>query len=154
MKLWWQLVINICARVSQAKTLNCMLQAMGKGVTVIFTLLLRRRVAFLHRIATCRPLFKPRVSLLSTYGQSICVSNFYRAIKIFVWLSYIFNVMCIKLDWKEVIKDNIIEQVTDFKYLGYRMSEYGSDLGDKLQTYNRINGNLMCGWPCIVIQCG
>jgi len=31
-----------------------------------FTLLLRRRVAFLRRTATCRPLFKPRVSLLST----------------------------------------------------------------------------------------
>ena len=29
-----------------------------------FTLLLRRRVAFLHRTATCRPLFKPPVSLL------------------------------------------------------------------------------------------
>jgi hypothetical protein len=33
----------------------------------IFTLLLHRRVAFLHRTATCRPLFKPWVSLLSTY---------------------------------------------------------------------------------------
>ena len=33
----------------------------------IFTLLLRRRVAFLHRTATCRPLFKPWISLLSTY---------------------------------------------------------------------------------------
>ena len=32
-----------------------------------FTLLLRRRVAVLHRTATCRPLFKPWVSLLSTY---------------------------------------------------------------------------------------
>jgi len=31
----------------------------------IFTLILRRRVAFLHRSATCRPLFKPPVSLLS-----------------------------------------------------------------------------------------
>jgi len=31
-----------------------------------FTLLLRRRVAFLHHTATCRPLFKPSVSLLST----------------------------------------------------------------------------------------
>ena len=39
-----------------------------------------------------------------------------------------------------VINDNIIEQVTDFKYLGYRISEYGSDLEDKLQTYNKING--------------
>jgi hypothetical protein len=33
-----------------------------------------------------------------------------------------------------VINDNIIEQVTNFKYLGYRISEYKSDLEDKLQT--------------------
>jgi predicted SPOUT superfamily RNA methylase MTH1 len=36
--------------------------------------------------------------------------------------------------------DNIIEQVTDFKYLGYCISEFKSDLEDKLQTYNKING--------------
>ena len=41
---------------------------------------------------------------------------------------------------KIVINDNIIEQVTDFKYLGYRISEYKSDLEDKLQTNNKING--------------
>ena len=41
---------------------------------------------------------------------------------------------------KIVINDNIIEQVTDFKYLGYRISKYKSDLEDKLQTYNKING--------------
>ena len=29
---------------------------------------------------------------------------------------------------KIVINDNLIEQVTDFKYLGYRVSEYKSDL--------------------------
>ena len=39
-----------------------------------------------------------------------------------------------------MINDNIIEQVTDFKYLGYRTSEFKSDLEEKLQTYNRING--------------
>ena len=38
-----------------------------------------------------------------------------------------------------MLNDNIIEQVTDFKYLGYRISEYKSDLDDKLQTYNKIN---------------
>jgi len=38
----------------------------ASGAT-ISTLLLRRRVAFLHRTATCRPLFKPRVSLFSTF---------------------------------------------------------------------------------------
>jgi hypothetical protein len=32
-----------------------------------------------------------------------------------------------------------IEQVTDFKNLRYRISEYKSDLEDKLQTYNKIN---------------
>ena len=36
--------------------------------------------------------------------------------------------------------DNVIEQVTDFKYLGYRIAEYKSDLEDKLKTYNKING--------------
>ena len=41
---------------------------------------------------------------------------------------------------KIVIKDNIIEQVTDFKYLGYHISENKSDLEYKLQTYNKING--------------
>ena len=39
-----------------------------------------------------------------------------------------------------MINDNIIEQVTDFKYLGYCISEYKSDLEDKLQTCNKING--------------
>jgi len=33
---------------------------------------------------------------------------------------------------KIVINDNIIEQVTDFKYLGYRISEKGCNLEDKL----------------------
>jgi len=43
---------------------------------------------------------------------------------------------------KIVINDNIIEQVTDFKYLGYLISEYVSDLEDKLQTCNKINGGI------------
>ena len=37
-------------------------------------------------------------------------------------------------------KPNITEQVTDFKYLGYHISEYRNNLEDKLQTYNKING--------------
>ena len=32
---------------------------------------------------------------------------------------------------KIVINNNIIEQVTDFKYVGYRIAEYKSDLEDK-----------------------
>ena len=45
----------------------------------IFTLLLRRRAAFLHRTATCRPLFKPSVSLLSTY-KTIAVFRIFIAL--------------------------------------------------------------------------
>ena len=41
---------------------------------------------------------------------------------------------------KIAINDNIIKHMTDFKYLGYRISECESDLEDKLQTYNKING--------------
>jgi len=41
---------------------------------------------------------------------------------------------------KIVINSNIIEQVTDFKYLGYCIAEYKTDLEDKLQTYNKISG--------------
>ena len=41
---------------------------------------------------------------------------------------------------KIVINDNIIEQVTDFKYLGYCISQIKSDVENKLQTYNKING--------------
>ena len=41
---------------------------------------------------------------------------------------------------KTVINNNIIEQVTVFKYLRYRTAEYKSNLEDKLQTYKKING--------------
>jgi predicted SPOUT superfamily RNA methylase MTH1 len=43
---------------------------------------------------------------------------------------------------KIVINDTIIEQVTEFKYLGYCISDCKSDLEDKLQTYNKINGTI------------
>jgi len=41
---------------------------------------------------------------------------------------------------KIVVNNNIFEEITDFKYFGYRVAEYKSDLEDKLQTYNKING--------------
>ena len=40
----------------------------------------------------------------------------------------------------KIVINNIIEQVTHFKYLGHCVSEYKSDLEDKLQTYNKIIG--------------
>jgi hypothetical protein len=47
---------------------------------------------------------------------------------------------------KFVIKDNLNEQVTDFKYLGYRILGYKSDFEDKLQTHNKINGAIWRFW--------
>jgi hypothetical protein len=41
---------------------------------------------------------------------------------------------------KIVTNNNPIEQVSEFKYLGYLISDYRSDLEDKIQTYNKING--------------
>jgi hypothetical protein len=41
---------------------------------------------------------------------------------------------------KIVINYIIIEQVTDFKYLEYCILQFRSDLEDKLQSYNKING--------------
>jgi len=39
-------------------------------------------------------------------------------------------------------RKNVINHLktTDFKYLGYRISECGSDLEDNLQTYEETNG--------------
>ena len=47
---------------------------------------------------------------------------------------------------KIVKNDYIIEQVTDFKCLGFCISEYKSDLEDKSQTYNKINGAIQKHW--------
>jgi hypothetical protein len=47
---------------------------------------------------------------------------------------------------KVVINDKIIEQVTEFKYLVYCISEYKSDLEDKLQIYNKKWNNTETFW--------
>jgi predicted SPOUT superfamily RNA methylase MTH1 len=41
---------------------------------------------------------------------------------------------------KIAINDNPIERVSEFKYLGYLISDCKSDLEDKIPTYNKING--------------
>ena len=40
-------------------------------------------------IATCQPIFKPRVSLLKLTRQSSCGLNFYHTFKVFSWISLI-----------------------------------------------------------------
>jgi hypothetical protein len=41
---------------------------------------------------------------------------------------------------KIVINGKIIEQITEYKYLGNRISEFHRDIEYKLQTYNIMNG--------------
>jgi len=66
----------------------------ASGAT-IFTLLLRRRVAFLHRTTTCRPLFNPWVSSLSTY-KTIAVFRIFIGLLIFSFdsPSHFFGFLC------------------------------------------------------------
>ena len=47
-----------------------------------------------YRTATCRPVFKPWVSLLKVARQSSCGSNFYRTFKVFSWLSLVHKNIC------------------------------------------------------------
>jgi hypothetical protein len=78
--LYWQTCITILQFHSSMNSMGCNPSLLKKRMTercsslvhagsgaASFTLLLRRRVAFLHLIATCRPLFKQWVSLSSTY---------------------------------------------------------------------------------------
>ena len=55
----------------------------------IFTLLLHRRVAFLHRTATVCHSSNHQYHCCQLTRQSSCVSNFYRTFKVFIWLSLV-----------------------------------------------------------------
>jgi predicted SPOUT superfamily RNA methylase MTH1 len=64
--------------------------------------------------------YKMNISNIETKSMAICGNHIQRV--------------------KTVINDNPIEQVSEFKYLGYLISDCKSDLEDKIQTYNKING--------------
>ena len=114
-----------------------------------FTLLLRRRVAFLYRTATCQPLFKPSVSLLSTGRQSSCGSNFYRTFKILLWLSlvyiYIYRerergrerkpLTIFPAPLRGVIGKCIPSHFTSCSYRGYLYSLYGMKINYKCHFF-------------------
>ena len=72
-----------------------------------------------HQLNLIARKYKMTISSTKTKSMAMC-GNYIQRVKI-------------------VINNNIIEQVTDFKYLEYRISEYKSDLEDKFQT-NKING--------------
>ena len=67
-----------------------------------------------HQLNLVARKYKMSISSTKTKSMAMC-GNYIQRVKI-------------------AINDNIIEQVTDFKYLGYRIAEYKSDLEDKLQT--------------------
>jgi hypothetical protein len=71
----------------------------------------------LHLIASK---YKMNISSIKTKPLAMC-GNYIQRVKI-------------------VINDNPIEQAPDFKHLRYLTLDYKSDLEDKLQTYNKING--------------
>jgi len=68
---WWILMGFTPSLLKKLITECCSsLVHVGSGAAR-FTLLLRHHVAFLHRTATCRPFFRPSVSLLSTYNRAV-----------------------------------------------------------------------------------
>jgi hypothetical protein len=74
----------------------------------IFTLLLRRRVAFLHSNATVGHSSNHEYHCCQLTRQSSCVSNFYRTFNGFIWLSLVtkptrctnFSNLC----WNEILQ--------------------------------------------------
>ena len=81
---------------------------------------MKKNIRFAYQLNLIARKYKMTISSTKTKSMAMC-GNHKQRVKI-------------------VINGNIIEQVTDFKYLGYRISEHKSDLEDKLQTYNKING--------------
>ena len=109
-------MIKKCIQLNNRKLVNTILYADDQILMVTSEDDLQIMAHHLSRIAR-----KYKMTISSTKTKSMAM-----------WGNHIQRV-------KIVINDSIIEQVTDFKYLGYRISEYGSDLEDKLQTYNKIN---------------
>ena len=60
----------------------------------------------------------------------------------FISLDFILSEMSRRLSEENiyVIQQDTQYLMINFKYLGYCISEYKSDLEDKLQTHNKING--------------
>jgi hypothetical protein len=75
--------------VSFTASLRCSSSEHTASGAAVLVLLLRCRVAFLHRTDTCRQLFNPSVTLLSTYRKIDSVSNFYRTFNVFIWISLV-----------------------------------------------------------------
>ena len=73
---------------------------------------------------------------LTTLSYPYALNVLYSPVIYIYFPQIVFYLLVVKI----VINDNLIEQVKDFKYLGYRISEYKSYLEEKLQTYNKING--------------
>jgi hypothetical protein len=73
-----------------------------------------------HRLTVTARKYKMKISNSKTKSMAMCGNHIQRV-----------NI---------VINGNPIEQVSEFKYLGYLISDCKSDLEDKIQTYNKING--------------
>jgi len=113
----FKLAIKKGIQVNNRKILNTILYADDQNLMAPSEDELRTMAHQLHLIARK---YKMTISSTKTKSVAMC-GNYIQRVKI-------------------VINNNIIEQVTDFKCLGYRISEYKSDLEEKLQTYNKING--------------
>jgi len=79
-----------------------------------------------HRLNNIAKKYKLKISTSKTKSMGMC-GNEIRRLKI-------------------MIEGKIIEKVTEFDYLGNKISEYKKDMEYKLQTYNRISGIIKTFW--------
>jgi hypothetical protein len=113
----FKMVINKSIQPTNRKKINMILYADDQILMATSEDELQTMAYHLHLIARK---YKMNIPNIKTKSMAMCGNHIQRA--------------------KIVINDNPIEQVSDFKYIGYLISDYKSDLEDKIQTYNKING--------------
>jgi hypothetical protein len=113
----FKMVINKGIQLTNRKIINTVLYADDQILMATFEDELQPMAYKLNRIGIK---YKMKISGIKTKSMTMCGNHIQRV--------------------KIVINDNPIEQVSDFKYLGYLISEYKRDLEDKVQTYDKING--------------
>jgi predicted SPOUT superfamily RNA methylase MTH1 len=111
------MVINEGIQLTNRKIINTILYADDQILMAASANELQTMAYHLNLIARK---YKMNISNIKTKSMAMCGNHIQRV--------------------KIAINDNPIEQVSEFKYLGYLISDCKSDLEDKIQTYDKING--------------
>jgi hypothetical protein len=113
----FKMVINKRIQLTKRKIMNTVLCADNQ---ILLAASEDELQTMAYRLKLTAREYKMNISSIKTKSMAICGNHIHRV--------------------KTGINDNPIEQVSEFKYLGYLISDYKSDLEDHTETYNKING--------------